>query len=41
VESSQRLRTTLVHSLEQIHAMLNSDQRVRLAHLIRAGILTL
>ena len=39
VESNERLRTTLVHSLERIHAMLNPDQRLRLAHLIRAGIL--
>ena len=40
VESSQRLNVTLVRSLEQIHALLDPDQRVRLAHLIRAGILT-
>jgi Spy/CpxP family protein refolding chaperone len=40
VESHKRLRATLVRSLEQIHAMLNSEQRARLAHLIRAGILT-
>jgi hypothetical protein len=35
------LRATLVRSLEQIHAMLNNEQRVRLAHLIRAGILAM
>ena len=40
VESSQRLHTTLVRSLEQIHALLDTDQRVHLAHLIRAGILS-
>ena len=40
VESTQRLQTTLVRSLEQIHALLDPDQRARLAHLIRAGILT-
>jgi Spy/CpxP family protein refolding chaperone len=40
VESQKRLRATLVRSLQQIHAMLNSEQRARLAHLIRAGILT-
>jgi Spy/CpxP family protein refolding chaperone len=39
VDSNQRLSTTLIRSLEQIHAMLNPDQRVRLAHLIRTGIL--
>jgi Spy/CpxP family protein refolding chaperone len=41
VESNQRLRATLHRSLEQIHAMLNPEQRVRLAHLIRAGILAM
>lgn len=40
VESNKRLRATLVRSLEQIHVMLNPEQRTRLAHLIRAGILT-
>ncbi len=39
LDSSQRLRDTLARSLEQIHAMLNPEQRARLAHLIRAGIL--
>lgn len=40
VESNQRLRATLVSSLQKVHAMLNPEQRARLAHLIRAGILT-
>jgi Spy/CpxP family protein refolding chaperone len=40
VESNQRLRATLVSSLGKVHAMLNPEQRTRLAHLIRAGILT-
>jgi Spy/CpxP family protein refolding chaperone len=40
VESNQRLRATLVSSLSKVHAMLNPEQRTRLAHLIRAGILT-
>jgi Spy/CpxP family protein refolding chaperone len=40
VESNQRLRATLVSSLANVHAMLNPEQRTRLAHLIRAGILT-
>ena len=39
VESGRRLRATLVRSLEQIHAMLNPEQRERLAHLIRTGVL--
>jgi hypothetical protein len=38
--SQRRVETTLVRSLEQIHALLDPDQRARLAHLIRAGILT-
>ena len=40
VESNKRLRETLVRALQQIHAMLNPEQRERLAHLIRTGILT-
>jgi Spy/CpxP family protein refolding chaperone len=39
VESSKRLRDTLIRLLGQIHAMLNPEQRARLAHLIRTGIL--
>ena len=41
VESTQRLGATILRSLEEIHAMLTPEQRVRLAHLIRSGILTL
>jgi Spy/CpxP family protein refolding chaperone len=41
VESTRRLRDTLNRSLEQIHAMLNPEQRVKLAHLIRSGILVM
>jgi Spy/CpxP family protein refolding chaperone len=37
--SNQRLSETLVKSLQQIHAILNPEQRQRLAHFIRAGIL--
>ena len=36
-----RLRETLVRALEQIHALLNPEQRQRLAYLIRTGVLTL
>ena len=39
VQSNQRLRETLIRSLGQIHAILNPEQRTRLAHLIRTGIL--
>ena len=39
VESGKRLRSAVVHALEQIHALLKPEQRTRLAHLIRAGIL--
>lgn len=39
VESSRRLRDTLVRALEQIHAILTPEQRARLAHLIRTGVL--
>lgn len=38
-ESTRRLSATLVQSLQQIHAMLNPDQRARLAHLMRSGVL--
>ncbi len=40
VASSKQLAATLARSLEKFHAMLNPEQRVHLAHLIRAGILT-
>lgn len=39
VESARRLRDTLVRSLQQIHALLNPQQRERLAYLIRTGVL--
>ena len=39
VEGNKRLRETLLRSLQEIHAMLNSEQRARLAHLIRTGVL--
>src|SRR5207248_8421536 len=39
VESHKRLRDTLIRSLGQIHAILNPEQRARLAHLIRTRIL--
>jgi Spy/CpxP family protein refolding chaperone len=39
VDSHKRLRDKLISALGQIHAMLNPEQRERLAHLIRTGIL--
>ncbi len=39
VASAARLREALVKALGQIHALLNPDQRARLAYLIRTGVL--
>jgi Spy/CpxP family protein refolding chaperone len=39
VQSTARVRETLVRALEQIHALLNPEQRERLAYLIRTGVL--
>ncbi len=39
VESARRLRDAVVRSLQQIHAILNPEQRSRLAYLIRTGVL--
>jgi Spy/CpxP family protein refolding chaperone len=41
VQSASRVRETLVHALDQIHALLNPEQRQRLAYLIRTGVLAL
>jgi hypothetical protein len=41
VQSAARVRETLTRALAQIHALLNSDQRQRLAYMIRTGVLTL
>src|ERR1041385_1463020 len=38
-DPNQRLGATVIRSLERIHALLRPEQRVRMAHLIRAGIL--
>jgi Spy/CpxP family protein refolding chaperone len=40
-ESATRLRDAVVRALQQIHALLNPEQRGRLAYLIRAGVLSL
>src|SRR5688572_3353221 len=39
VESARRLRDAVVNALQQIHAMLNPEQRAKLAYLMRSGVL--
>jgi Spy/CpxP family protein refolding chaperone len=41
VESSRRLRDAVTKSLQQIHVILNPDQRAKLAYLIRTGVLVM
>ena len=41
VDSAQRLRDAVLKSLERIHTLLHTEQRVRLAYLIRTGTLTI
>ena len=41
VASAQHLRDAVGRALSQIHAMLNPDQRGRLAYLIRTGVLAM
>jgi Spy/CpxP family protein refolding chaperone len=41
VASAARLRDAIVKSMGQIHAILNPQQRAKLAYLIRAGVLGL
>ena len=41
VKTAERLRDAVLKALQQIHAILNPEQRARLAHLIRTGTLTL
>jgi Spy/CpxP family protein refolding chaperone len=38
-KSAERLRDAVLKALRHIHAVLNADQRVRLAYLIRTGTL--
>ncbi len=40
IASATRLRDTLLRSLQQIHALLNPEQRARFAYLIRTGVLS-
>jgi Spy/CpxP family protein refolding chaperone len=39
LQSAERLRAAVLKALQQIHAVLNADQRARLAYLIRTGTL--
>jgi Spy/CpxP family protein refolding chaperone len=41
LQSAQRLRDAVLKALQQIHALLNADQRTRLAYLMRSGALLL
>jgi Spy/CpxP family protein refolding chaperone len=41
LKSAQTLRDAIVKALAQIHAVLDDDQRKRLAYLIRTGVLQL
>jgi Spy/CpxP family protein refolding chaperone len=37
VKSAEQLRVAVLKALQQMHAVLNSEQRLRLAYLIRTG----
>ena len=39
VAAAQRLRDAVAKALSQIHALLNPEQRAKLAYLIRTGVL--
>ena len=41
VRSAERLQATVAKALARIHALLNAEQRARLAYLIRTGALVL
>jgi hypothetical protein len=41
VQSAERLRNAVLNALRQIHGLLNAEQRVRLAYLIRTGTLAI
>ncbi len=41
VKSAERLRNAVIQALQRIHAVLNTEQRGRLAYLIRTGTLAL
>jgi Spy/CpxP family protein refolding chaperone len=39
VATAQRLRDAVISCIQQLHAILNPDQRAKLAYLIRTGVL--
>ena len=41
VATAERLRDAVTGALAKLHALLDDDQRERLAYLIRTGVLTL
>jgi len=41
VRSIERLQDAVVQALDQLHALLDAEQRAKLAYLIRTGIITL
>jgi Spy/CpxP family protein refolding chaperone len=41
VKSTERLQQALVKALQQIHALLDAEQRTKLAYLIRTGVIVL
>jgi len=41
VRSTERLQASVVQALSQLYALLDAEQRAKLAYLIRTGILTL
>lgn len=41
VESARRLKEQILEALERTHAMLDKDQRERLAYLLRSGQLSI
>jgi Spy/CpxP family protein refolding chaperone len=41
VKSTERLQEAVVQALSQLHALLNAEQRAKLAYLIRTGVIAL
>ena len=41
VRSSERLKNAVAHALKQFHAVLDDEQRKKLAYLLRTGVLTI
>ena len=41
VTSAERLRDAVMKALQQIHAILDAEQRAKLAYLIRTGTLSI